>query len=45
VRVQVILRYEDLSDGCRRWWGLQSRPGVGDRNIKGEIYLHIRIPC
>lgn len=42
---QVVLRYEDLTDGCRRWWGLQSRPGVGDRNINGELYLHIRLPC
>ena len=41
---QVVLRYEDLTDGCRRWWGLQSRPGVGDRNINGELYLHIRLP-
>jgi hypothetical protein len=41
---QVVLRYEDLTDGCRRWWGLQSRPGVGDRNIAGEVYVHIRLP-
>lgn len=41
---QVVLRFDDLSDGCRRWYHLQPRPGVGDRNIKGELYLYIRLP-
>jgi len=38
---QVVLRRKDLVDGLRKWFPLQSRPGIGDK-VKGEIFLHVR---
>jgi len=38
---QVVLRRKDLVDGLRRWFPLQSRPGINDK-VRGEIFLHMR---
>ena len=40
---QVVLRLGDLSDGLRRWFPLQGRPGVREPHaVKGELFLQVR---